>query len=72
MNKELLSVEEVANYLGVGPVTVYRWCRAGQLPAIKLGKAWRIRREALDAFLRQRERGGTLVRQLDAFLHVPD
>ena len=30
---ELLSVDEVASYLGVGPITVYRWCGQGRLPA---------------------------------------
>ena len=24
--KDLLGAEDVARYLGVGPVTVYRWC----------------------------------------------
>ena len=28
---ELLSVDEVASYLGVGPITVYRWCRRHNL-----------------------------------------
>ena len=51
--KELLGVDDVSEYLGVGPVTVYRWCREGRLPGLKVGKSWRIRREALDEFLRR-------------------
>ncbi len=70
--KDLLSVEEVAGYLGVGPVTIYRWCREGRLPCLKIGKSWRVRREALDDFLRQRERSATLVGRLRSFLEVPD
>jgi excisionase family DNA binding protein len=53
--KDLLSAEDVAEYLGVGAVTVYRWCREGRLRCIKLGKHWRIRREVLEDFLKQRE-----------------
>ena len=48
---ELLGVAEVAEYLGVGTVTVYRWCREGRLPCLKVGRSWRIRREALEDFL---------------------
>src|SRR5437763_13845619 len=69
---ELLSVDEVASYLGVGPITVYRWCRQGRLPALKVGKAWRIRRGALEDFLRRSERGQSLVSRLNAFFTVPD
>jgi excisionase family DNA binding protein len=70
--KNLLSTEDVAGYLGVGQVTVYRWCREGRLPCLKIGKSWRIRREALEDFLRQGERSATLVGQLRSFLEVPD
>jgi excisionase family DNA binding protein len=70
--RELLSVEEVAEYLGVVPMTVYRWCREGRLPCMKLGRVWRIRREALEVFLESAERPATLVGQLGSFLNVPD
>ena len=68
----LLGVAEVAEYLGVGEVTVYRWCREERLPCVKIGKYWRIRREALEDFLRRSERSYTLVGQLRSFLEVPD
>src|ERR671916_2602169 len=70
--KELLSAEDVARYFGVGQMTVYRWCKEGRLHCIKLGKQWRIRREALEDFLRQHERSTTLVGRLSSFLRVPD
>ena len=70
--KDLLSAEDVAGYLGVGQVTVYRWCREGRLPCLKIGKSWRVRRTALEDFLRQGERSATLVGQLRSFLEVPD
>jgi len=72
MVKDLLNVEEVAGYLGVGPVTVYRWCREGRLPCLKVGRSWRVRREALEDFLRRGERPATLMGQFGAFLTVPD
>lgn len=70
--KDILGVEEVAEYLGVGTVTVYRWCREGRLPCLKIGKFWRIRREALEDFLSRGERPTSLVGQLRSYLFVPD
>lgn len=67
-----MGVEEVAGYLGVGRITVYRWCREGRLPCLKVGKHWRVRRAALEDFLRKSERSATLVGQLRSFLQVPD
>ena len=43
---ELLGAEEVAALLGVKESTIWRWCREGRLPALKVGKRWRVRREA--------------------------
>src|ERR671917_2974218 len=70
--KDLLDTEDVAAYLGVGQVTVWRWCRDGSLPCLKIGREWRIRREALERFLQRSERSETLVGRLRSFLEVPD
>jgi excisionase family DNA binding protein len=69
---ELLAATDVASMIGVKETTVYRWCKEGKLPCLKVGKHWRVRREALEDFLRQSERPRTLVGQLDSFLRVPD
>jgi excisionase family DNA binding protein len=69
---ELLSAEDVAGLMGIKETTVWRWCREGRLPCLKVGKHWRIRREAFEDFLKQRERSTTLVGQLSSFLRVPD
>jgi excisionase family DNA binding protein len=47
---EVLTVGEVAGYLRVHPITVQRWCRTGDLPAAKIGRAYRIRKSDLDAW----------------------
>jgi excisionase family DNA binding protein len=69
---ELLAATEVAGLIGVKETTVYKWCKEGKLPCLKVGKHWRIRREALEDFLRESERPRTLAGQLDSFLRVPD
>jgi excisionase family DNA binding protein len=70
--KELLAAADIAGMIGVKETTVYRWCKEGKLPCLKIGKHWRIRRGVLENFLRQSERPRTLVGQLDSFLRVPD
>jgi excisionase family DNA binding protein len=69
---ELLAATEVAELIGVKETTVYRWCKEGKLPCLKVGKHWRIRREVLEDFLKRSERPRTLLGQLDSFLRVPD
>ena len=69
---ELLAATDVAGMIGVKETTVYRWCKEGKLPCLKIGKHWRIRRGVLEDFLKQSERPRTLVGQLDSFLRVPD
>jgi excisionase family DNA binding protein len=69
---ELLAAADVAGMLGVKETTVYRWCKEGKLPCLKIGKHWRVRRGALEDFLKESERPRTLVGQLDSFLRVPD
>jgi excisionase family DNA binding protein len=70
--KELLAAADVAGMIGVKETTVYRWCKEGKLPCLKIGKHWRIRRGGLENFLKESERPRTLVGQLDSFLRVPD
>src|SRR5919107_230460 len=69
---ELLAAVEVAELIGIKETTVYRWCKEGKLPCLKIGKHWRIRRGVLEDFLKESERPRTLVGQLASFLRVPD
>jgi excisionase family DNA binding protein len=50
-NMELLTVDETAAYLKISRGTVWTWCRTGQLPAIKVGRQWRIRWDELQQML---------------------
>jgi excisionase family DNA binding protein len=47
----LLTPDETATYLKVSVQTVWRWCRQGTLPAVKIGKYWRVDRKELDRFI---------------------
>jgi excisionase family DNA binding protein len=51
-DERLLSPEEVGERLGISPLTVVRWLRAGKLRGHKLGrKVWRMRASDLETFL---------------------
>jgi excisionase family DNA binding protein len=44
---ELLTVPETAQLLRVSPMTVRRFIADGRLPAVRVGKGLRVRREAI-------------------------
>lgn len=45
---EILTVQEVANYLKVSRSTVWRWCNVGKLRAFKAGHGWRVHRSEVE------------------------
>lgn len=59
MNRKLLRVSAVAEALDLSRSTTYELIQAGVIPAIKLGKSWRVPSEDLDAKLAELRRGAT-------------
>jgi excisionase family DNA binding protein len=54
MSEGLLTVQEVADYLGVPRATIYAWRRDGIGPAgYRVGRHIRYRREHVEAWLEQ-------------------
>jgi excisionase family DNA binding protein len=51
LDREILTVEQAAEFLQVHKITVYRYIREGMLPAAKLGKMYRLFRKDVEAFL---------------------
>ena len=49
--EEYLTTKQVAKYLQVKPLTVYQWAKSNKIPAVKIGRIWRFKREAIDNFL---------------------
>ncbi|HVM18784.1 MAG TPA: helix-turn-helix domain-containing protein [Egibacteraceae bacterium] len=47
----LLTVAEVADHMRVSNMTVYRLIKSGTLPALRVGKNYRIRSADLAAYL---------------------
>ena len=49
-----LTVGEVAAILRVSNMTVYRLINGGDLPAVRIGRSFRLRQEDLDSYLAAR------------------
>ena len=46
-----MTLREVAQYLGLHVMTVYKLTREGRVPAVKIGGQWRFKRDVLDEWL---------------------
>ncbi|ODS36567.1 MAG: hypothetical protein A7315_01805 [Candidatus Altiarchaeales archaeon WOR_SM1_79] len=61
MNNEVLTVQEVADYLRIDIRTVYRLAKRGDIPCKKIGRQWRFNREEIEGLvgsgLRNRDNG---------------
>ena len=48
---KVFTLDEVADILKVTKRTLYNYVKAGKLPAVKMGKSWRVSEENLKAFI---------------------
>jgi len=48
---QIMTLKEVAHYLGLHVMTVYKLTREGRVPAAKIGGQWRFKRDVLDQWL---------------------
>ena len=53
MSDEIMTLEEVAEYLKLKPQTIYTWAQEKKIPAAKLGKEWRFRKSIIDEWFLQ-------------------
>jgi excisionase family DNA binding protein len=54
-----LSVDEIALYLGVKRDTIYKWINRRQMPAHKVGRLWKFRKEEIDHWVCSEKTIGT-------------
>lgn len=46
-----LSVEGIAEYLGVSKETIYRWLERKKIPAHRIGKLWKFKPSEVDQWV---------------------
>lgn len=49
--KEWLSVADICEYMDVSPYVVTRVLRSGEMPAVKMGREWRVARHDFEDWL---------------------
>ena len=52
MAERWLSVDEIAEHLGVKHDTIYKWINRKGIPAHKVGRLWKFKQSEIDAWVR--------------------
>jgi excisionase family DNA binding protein len=58
----VMTIQELADYLKVSKSTLYKLCGERRVPGQKVGKHWRFNRNAIDQWLGSRTKVGGLKR----------
>jgi len=51
-----MTVEELAEYLKMKVVTIYKHAQEGKIPGFKVGSKWRFKKETIDEWIRAQEK----------------
>ena len=46
-NSQIMTVEEVAEFLKLSKITIYKLVKKGQLPGFRVGNSWRFRKDKI-------------------------
>jgi DNA binding domain, excisionase family len=60
MEKEILTITQVAEYLQISEVTTYKLVSEGKIDAFKIGRHWRVKKDDLNEFIEKLKRGERL------------
>lgn len=51
---KIMNVEQLAKFFRVSNQTIWRWCKAGKIPAFKIGAQWKIRQSDINKIINQK------------------
>jgi excisionase family DNA binding protein len=71
MLREIMTPEQVADYLQLNKDTVYRYIREGKIAASRLGRSYRIMKSEIDMFLMATSTGKVAREALFKLVEVP-
>ncbi len=52
---QILTTKELAEYLKLTVVTIYKYANEGKIPARRIGSRWRFDKDHIDEWLRREE-----------------
>ena len=52
--KEVMTLREASEYLGISPDTLYKYLSESKIPAFKLGNRWRFKKDLLDRWMEKK------------------
>lgn len=56
MTNEIITIQEVAEYLRLNEKTAYRLASDGKIPGFKVGGAWRFRKSEIEKWIQTQEK----------------
>ena len=59
MEGAFFTVRELAEYLRMRPITIYKHASKGELPGFKVGATWRFKKSSIDKWIEEQEKRGT-------------
>ncbi len=55
MEEAIFTVQELATYLKMKPITIYKHVSRGKLPGFKVGASWRFKKSTIDKWITDQE-----------------
>ena len=59
---DVLTIDELADYLKISRSTLYKLAQEGRVPCRKVGRHWRFRKQAIDRWLERSDTDGAKTR----------
>lgn len=50
-----LTLEQIAEYLQMSSSSIYKMAQAGRIPAYKVGRQWRFKKEEIDSWVEKQK-----------------
>ncbi len=70
MSDKLMDIKELADYLQMNKMTVYKLARDGKIPAFKVASEWRFRKDLIDEWLMRQLKEKPEFEDLQGFMKI--